>query len=270
MEHCKEVQTPMEVNVKLVKEMCAQTAEERDEMAKVPYRSAVGSLIYLVTCTRPDIAVAVSEVSKYLENPGIEHWKAVKRILRYLKGTVDYGLKYKRKGSNKILFESYCDANWGGDLDDRRSTTGFIVKMNDCLISWKTKRQSTVAKSTTEAEYMSLNHAAQSVMFFRKFANELGFRQKEPTKVYEDNQGCIILANNNMKTERSKHIDIQYHYIRELVEGQHIIIEYKSTDRMIADIMTKGLSRDKHKQFCVGMGLFSEESEESLHVEREC
>jgi hypothetical protein len=162
-------------------------------MADVPYRSAVGSLIYLVTGTRPDIAVAVGEVSKYLENPGRLHWAAVKRILRYLKGTLEMSLLVKPESTDVV---GYSDADWAGDTDTRRSTTGNIFKFGGTPICWKSKRQPTVALSTAEAEYMSLAHAAQTAIWLRRLLNDLGLVQRSATKIFEDNQGCIAMVKN--------------------------------------------------------------------------
>jgi hypothetical protein len=254
MEDCKPVATPMQAGVKLTKDMCAKSAEDIQEMKNVPYRSAVGSLIYLVTGTRPDIAVAVSEVSRFLENPGQQHWKAVKRILRYLKFTLDMSL---RCNPNSMELTGFSDADWAGDLDSRRSTTGYLFKFGDFPVCWKSKRQPTVALSTAEAEYMSLASAGQTAIWFRQLLADLGFRQDKATVIFEDNQGCIAMAKNPVSHERTKHIDIKYHFIRELVSNETIKIEYLSTEDMEADILTKSLSRDRHHMLCTRLGLVS-------------
>jgi hypothetical protein len=230
-------------------------------MADVPYQSAVGSLIYLVTGTRPDIAVAVGEVSKYLENPGRQHWAAVKRILRYLRGTIEMSLLVKPESSEVI---GYCDADWAGDIDSRRSTTGYIFKFGGSPVCWKSKRQPTVALSTAEAEYMSMTHAAQTAIWLRRWLKDLGFVQRSGTKIYEDNQGCIAMAKNPVNHERTKHIDIKYHFVRELVAAGVIKIIYLETEEMQADILTKGMARDRHVKLCLAIGL------QNLNVEVEC
>ena len=261
MTDCKPVSTPLQLGVKLSKSMCATSKKDRDDMADVPYRSAVGSLIYLVTGTRPDIAVAVGEVSKYLENPGRLHWAAVKRILRYLKGTIEMSLRLKPESTEVTGF---CDADWAGDIDTRRSTTGYIFKFGGSPICWKSKRQPTVALSTAEAEYMSLAHAAQTAIWLRRFLNDIGIVQKSATKIFEDNQGCIAMAKNPVNHERTKHIDIKYHFVRELVTSGVIEISYLETEEMEADILTKGMTRDRHVKLCCAIGL------QNLSVEGEC
>lgn len=252
MSDCKPVFTPLQPGVNLTKEMCASSEEDIQLMKDVPYRSAVGSLIYLVTATRPDIAAAVGAVSKYLENPGQEHWTAVKRIFRYLKGTMDLGLVFK---SENTLLSGYSDANWAGDLDTRRSTTGFVFKVGNCTVSWVSKRQPTVALSTAEAEYMALAHAARNAKWLRQLMMDIGLPQDAPTLIYEDNQGCIAMAKNHMIQERTKHIDIRHHFLRELVAGKVVKVLYCETDKMLADILTKGLTREKHEFFCKELGL---------------
>ena len=254
MMDCKAVATPMQSGVKLTKDMCATSVKDIQEMKNVPYRSAVGSLIYLVTGTRPDIAVAVGEVSKFLENPGPQHWKAVKRILRYLKHTLEMSLKCNPTSMKLIGFS---DADWAGDLDSRRSTTGYLFKFGDFPVCWKSKRQPTVALSTAEAEYMSLASAAQTAIWFRQLLADLGFPQEEATVIYEDNQGCIAMAKNPVSHERTKHIDIKYHFVRELVSTDVIKIEYLQTEDMEADILTKSMPRDRHQMLCERLGLVS-------------
>jgi hypothetical protein len=252
MQDCKPVSTPINSGTKLTKDMCPKTDEEISEMNLVPYRSAVGSLIYLVTGTRPDIAVAVGEVAKYSNNPGKQHWMAVKRIMRYLKETIDFGIKCDPKS---IELVGYSDADWAGDLDSRRSTTGYLFKLGNVPICWKSKRQPTVALSTAEAEYMALSMAVQTVIWIRKLLKDFCIASKEPTVIYEDNQGCIAMAKNPVNHERTKHIDIRYNFVREKVEDKTIVVKYLETTDMLADILTKGLTRDQHRKLCDEIGI---------------
>ena len=215
MKDCKPVSTPINSGTKLTKEMSPKTEEEISEMNVVPYRSAVGSLIYLVTGTRPDIAVAVGEVAKYSNNPGKQHWMAVK------KETINFGIKCDPKSIDLV---GYSDADWAGDLDTRSSTTGYLFKLGSVLICWKSKRQPTVALSTAEAEYMALSMAAQTAIWIRKLLKDFNVASKEPTVIYEDNQGCIAMAQNPVNHERTKHIDIPYNFVRERVEGYQLSI----------------------------------------------
>jgi len=236
----------------LTKAISPTSKDEELEMKQVPYRSAVGSLIYLVTGTRPDKAVATGEVAKFCENPGKQHWGAVKRILRYLKGTMDVGLLFK---PSNVSLEGYCDADWAGDLDNRRSTTGYIFMIGGVPVSWKSKRQQTVALSTAEAEYMALSDASREVTWLRRILLNFNCEQVSPTVVFDDNQGCIALAKNPVEHERTKHIDIRYHFIREMVESKVIDVQYIRSEDMLADLLTKGVNRDRHVKLCKLMNL---------------
>ena len=252
MKDCKPVSTPINSGTKLTKEMSPKTEKEISEMNLVPYRSAVGSLIYLVTGTRPDIAVAVGETAKYSNNPGKQHWMAVKRILRYLKETINFGIECNPKSIDLV---GYSDADWAGDLDTRRSTTGYLFKLGGVPICWKSKRQPTVALSTAEAEYMALSMAVQTAIWIRKLLKDFDIASKEPTVIYEDNQGCIAMAKNPVNHERTKHIDIRFNFVRERVEDKTILVKYLETTEMLADILTKGLPRDQHRKLCEEIGI---------------
>ena len=170
-------------------------------------------------------------------------------------------LLIKPKSTDVIGF---CDADWAGDIDTRRSTTGYIFKLGGSTICWKSKRQPTVALSTAEAEYMSMAHAAQTAIWLRRLLNDLGFVQRSATKIHEDNQGCIAMAKNPVNHERTKHIDIKYHFVRELVTSDVIEISYLETEEMEADILTKAMTRDRHAKLCRAIGL------QNLSVEGEC
>ena len=153
MHDIKPVKVPIPVGVKLSTEQCPKTQEEEECMSRVPYASVVGSLMYSMVCTRPDIAHAVGVLSRFMSNPGKEHWTIVKRVFRYLRGTSDYGLCYQgRPGLERMLdIRGFVDADWAGDLDQRRSTSGYVFSLFGGAVSWMSKRQSVVALSTTEA-----------------------------------------------------------------------------------------------------------------------
>ena len=238
MEDCKPVNTPMEGNQKLSKELTTKSSEEIKIMENIPYRSAVGALNYLSTCTRPDISYAVSEVARFNEDPSINHWKAVKRIFRYLKGTINYELTYIKQ--NDIKLEGFADADWAGDIDSRRSTSGYIFKMNG-IISWKSSKQSCIALSTVEAEYVSLGEAAKEAKWLIKLLNQIKVKIELPITIFEDNQGTIKLAENPVFHKRTKHIDTRIHFVRNLIENNIINVEYCPTKDMVADILTKSL-----------------------------
>ncbi|XP_019435951.1 PREDICTED: uncharacterized protein LOC109342419, partial [Lupinus angustifolius] len=207
MQNAKPVTTPLASHFKLSMALCPQTESENEEMSSVPYASAVGSLMYAMICTRPDIAQAVSVVSRYMASPGKVHWKAVKWIMRYLKGTMDIGLLYgKVKGvGSKVI--GYVDSDYAGDLDKRRSLTGYVFTLCGCTVSWKATLQSIVALSTTEAEYIAVTEAVKEAIWEKGLIEELGI-QLEETTIYCDSQSAIHLTKNPMYHERTKHIDL--------------------------------------------------------------
>lgn len=251
MEDAKMVSTPIESNTKVTKEMCSSSEAERNEMKNRPYRELIGGLIYLANATRPDIAFAANTLSRFCVNPGKMHWILAKRVLRYLKGTQHLGIKYTKDEENIV---AYTDSDWAGDTDDRKSCTGNVVILASGPISWKSKKQASVALSTMEAEYAALAEISREIMYLKRLVTHMGFIKyaSDPTIVYCDNQSAIELSKNAVFHKRSKHIDISFHYTRELVEKKLITIRYLRTDLMIADVLTKSLSKVKHNK-CVTM-----------------
>jgi transposase InsO family protein len=238
MENAKSIDTPIDASVKLVK-----ATEESDNVDQVLYQSAVGSLLYLSIGTRPDITYAVSSVGRFCAKPTKQHWMAVKRIMRYLKGTLNFGLLYKKSGLKDCI--GYSDSDWAGDIDDRRSTSGYLFLISGTAISWRSKKQTCVALSTAEAEYMALASAAQEAIWLRQLVTDLRNEPTEPTLILEDNQAAICIAKDPQFHGRAKHIDIKYHFIREQVNNGTVELRYCRTDDMTADMLTKGLSRDQ-------------------------
>ena len=240
MNDCKPVSTPADPSSHLVK-----AAEDEETVDQPLYQSLVGSLMYLATCTRPDIAYAVGVLARFSSKPNRSHWTAAKRVLRYLKGTSNLGIVFKRDSPDIPV--AFTDADWAGDVGDRKSTSGYLFCISGGPVSWRSKKQSTVALSTAEAEYVALSSAAQECVWMRRLNSELGNSQGEPTTIMEDNQSCIAMAKSPQQHGRSKHIDIKHHFVRELVENETIKLKYCPTKEMIADILTKGLNRE---QFC--------------------
>ena len=253
MEWCATVATPSDPAVHLVKEKKDFVDTPENEADRQRYQSAVGSLMYAMLGTRPDIAYAVGIVSQHCTNPNGHHWTAVKRIFRYLAGTRGLGILYG--GGAKS--EGFCDSDWGGSAD-RRSTSGYIFVLNGGAISWASRKQPTVALSSTEAEYIALTQAVKEVLWLRTLFSEIGAPQhaREIAQISSDNQGAIALAKNPGFHARSKHIDIQYHFIRQHTDPDTgtITLEYCPTDEMTADILTKGLARARHEKHTAGMG----------------
>ena len=256
------VATPADPNIRLTRDMCPSTEEERRAVSKLPYRELVGSLMYAASGTRPDIAVAVMALCKYLGDPGAQHWTAAVRVLRYLAGTPDLGLTYCGAGDIKPIayfarghpvtqsapasqplppLFGFSDSDYAGDPDKRRSVSAYVFQLAGAAISWKCRMQPTVALSSCEAEYMALAMAAQETIWLRTLLSELGFEQLFPTVIAEDNRGAIAIANNTLVHDRSKHIDIKHHFIRDTVERRQVVLQPVSTKLMVADILTKPL-----------------------------
>jgi transposase InsO family protein len=242
MSTCKPVITPIDPNVHLVKSPDPLPPEQVETMRNIPYLSAVGSLMYLAQGTRPDIAYAVGVLSQFMKNPGPPHWKAVQRVFRYLKGTMDYKLTFGPSTSGTQLLTGFSDADFGGNLDTRRSTSGYIFYIGSGPVSWSSKLQPTVALSTGEAEYTATVHSGKEAVWLRTFLTELGYNMSGPTLINVDNQSALAVAENPEHHSRMKHLDIQYHWIREKVAHKQIVLNYIPTNQNVADIFTKGLN----------------------------
>ncbi|GBN20414.1 Retrovirus-related Pol polyprotein from transposon TNT 1-94 [Araneus ventricosus] len=209
----KTVKTPLDVSVKLTKEMCPKTEAEEAEMSLYPYRSLIGSLMYLAICTRNDIRHTISYLNQFNKNPGMPHWTAAKRVLKYLKGTKNRGLTFR---PTKRPLVGYADADWASDFTDRKSYSGCVLKFADGAISWESKKQHCVAPSSTEAEYIAMSECAKEIVYLCRFLNELYESVDEtPTVVFSDSQAAQKLVQKTMFHSRTKHIDIRCHYIRE-------------------------------------------------------
>jgi hypothetical protein len=248
MENCKAVSTPVVAGEHLTPSTDEKGVNEHE------YRVAIGSIMHAMLCTRPDLAYAISAVSRYSNRPGHKHWIAVKRILRYIQMTKYYKLSYG--GQEATGLEGYSDADWGGELNTRRSTSGTVFLLNGGAISWASKSQRTVATSTTEAEYMALTQTTKEAIWIQRLLSEIG-HATAAIKVQVDSQGCMALTKNPEHHQRTKHIDIQYHFNREAVQDGKVTLEYCPTGSMVADAMTKGLSKGKHETFTRAMGLIA-------------
>ena len=238
MQDCKPVVTPVSIGSTLNK------ATDDDECVdQKKYQSAIGSLMYLSVCTRPDIAYSVDSLARFTSKPTKEHWTALKRLLRYLKGTLQHGILYTKDGSSSCV--GYTDADWAGDVDDRKSTSGYVFLLSGGAISWKSQKQRCVALSTAEAEYVAMASAAQESVWLRQLIAELTNTSTDsPTLIFEDNQSAIAMTKNPQFHGRAKHIDIKHHFIRQLVAQGTIVLEYCPTVEMAADMLTKGLGRE--------------------------
>lgn len=245
---CKPISTPMEPNLKL----CAYNGKDLKDTKM--YRQIVGSLIYL-TISRPDIAFAVGVVSRFMQKPRKTHLEAVKRILRYVKGTIDWGLFYKNGVQSKV--SGYCDADYAGDHDTRRSTTGYVFNLGSGAISWCSKRQPTVSLSTTEAEYRAGAMAAQECAWLTQLMKDLNQPTEDGVPLHCDNISAVRLAENPVFHARTKHVEVHYHFLREKVLKGDIDMKAVRTEDQVADIFTKSLSATKIYEFRESLGMES-------------
>lgn len=244
------VSTPAEAGKKLEPE------GEACKAGTTAYQALVGCLMWTSLCTRPDITYAVAALSRFNASPTEAHWKAGKRVLRYLKGTKALGLELGGPKSSLNL-EGWIDADYGGDLEKRRSTTGYAMSFCGGIVSWSSRLQKTIATSTTEAEYMALTEGAKEVAWLRAMARDLGVRLDGPVQLWGDNQSALKLAENPGFYRRTKHIDIQWHFIRQEVAEGRVRLDYIATANQRADILTKGLARPAHERLADALGVRS-------------
>ncbi|RVW62757.1 Retrovirus-related Pol polyprotein from transposon RE1 [Vitis vinifera] len=244
---CKPVDTPMDPNVKLV----PGQGEPLGDPGR--YRRLVGKLNYL-TITRPDISFPVSVVSQFLQSPCDSHWDAVIRILRYIKSTPGQGVLYENRGHTQVV--GYTDADWAGSPTDRRSTSGYCVFIGGNLISWKSKKQDVVARSSAEAEYRAMALATCELIWLRHLLQELRFGKDEQMKLICDNQAALHIASNPVFHERTKHIEIDCHFIREKIASGCIATSFVNSNDQLADIFTKSLRGPRIKYICNKLGAY--------------
>ncbi|KAK1558179.1 hypothetical protein QYE76_027154, partial [Lolium multiflorum] len=265
MDESKKGFLPMLPGKVLSKTQGPATAEERERMSQIPYASAVGSIMYAMLCTRPDIAHAVSLTSRYQSDPGMEHWTAVKNILKYLKRTKDMFLCYG--GDQELVVTSYTDASWNTDPDDSKSQSGYVFILNGAAVSWCSSKQCTVAKSSTESEYIAASEASSEAVWMKRFIVELGVVPSalDPFVIYCDNMGAIANAQEPRSHKRLKHIKLRYHSIREYIEDGEVKICKVHTDLNVADPLTKALPRAKHDQHQNAMGVRNHQGRWSPH-----
>jgi hypothetical protein len=224
--------------------MSPQTESEKREMGDKPYRSILGSVMWGQLATRPDLAFAVSLLARFQSNPGINHWSALLHVIGYIKNTIDYGLTYSREYD--ITPTAYADADYGGCIDTRRSTSGYVFTMAGGAVTWSSKRQATVALSTVEAEYVAMSRCAQQMNWMHSWLDEVDVKYSLPGVIKGDNRGAIALTKNTKDHGKVKHIDIRHHYIRDLVKSGKISIEQVPSSENLADLFTKPLPRDQH------------------------
>ncbi|KPJ19636.1 Retrovirus-related Pol polyprotein from transposon TNT 1-94 [Papilio machaon] len=222
----------------------------------LPYREAVGSLIHLATVSRPDIAYAVSVVSQFLHNYNESHWNAVKKIFKYLKGTIEFGLCYQSKPQSTELI-GYSDADYANDIETRRSMTGYVFIKNGAAVTWSSQRQQSVALSTTEAEFMAACAATKEIMWLKQLLCDIGQYKQVSVCLNIDNQSAINVIKNSEFHKRCKHIDIKYNFIKEKYQQNVISLNYVNSVEQFADIFTKSLPRERFKLLRSNIGMLS-------------
>lgn len=246
MFECDPVRIPCDPNTKLTKDMAPTNVEKVEEMKKIPYQEVVGSVSYLAQCTRPDILFSVTYVSQFNQNHGLAHWTAVKRILRYLKGTLNAKLTYTKQ-QKFVDLQGHTDADWASSFCNSKSCTGYAFMWQNAAISWACKKQPTVALSTTEAELMSLSAATQEALWINHLKDEI-LSDKQPTiELFCDNKGAVDLT--GTYSARVKHMDMRHYFIRDCIQNKQIKVTKIKTDFMIADNLTKAVPIQKHN-FC--------------------
>jgi Reverse transcriptase (RNA-dependent DNA polymerase)/gag-polypeptide of LTR copia-type/Integrase core domain/GAG-pre-integrase domain len=249
MTDCKPVTAPMDLSSTVHQLVKAPEGHQTPQDETRDYQSIIGGIMFAMLCTRPDIAFAVTTLSQFASNPMPAHAQALKRVLRYLKGTINHSITYIGTGSvdSQPPLIGYSDADWA-QSHDRRSVTGYAFLLCGGAISWQSKKQQTVALSTVEAEYMATTHAAKEAIWWRSVLGGLGYDVSIPTTLWSDSQGSISLAGNPEHHARTKHIDIQYHFIRQHLAEKTISLRFIGTEDMAADCLTKALERVRHEK----------------------
>ena len=248
MADCKPVSTPLSTSEKL--SLHEGTLLGENDTTK--YRSIVGALQYL-TLTRPDISFAVNKVCQFLHASTTVHWEAVKRILRYVKQCTGLGLRIHRSVST--LISAFSDADWASCIDDRKSTGGFVVFLGSNLVSWSARKQPTVSRSSTEAEYKAIANATTEIMWIQTLLYEIGVKTPRAAKLWCDNLGATYLSSNPVFHARTKHIEVDYHFVREQVKHKLLEIDFVSSKDQVADGFTKALPVRLIENFKVNLNL---------------
>lgn len=255
MGNCSPSVAPIVKGDKFSLSQCPRNNLEKELMVNIPYAYVVGSLMYAQVCTRPDIAFAVGMLGRYQSNPGMDHWKAAKKVLRYLQGTKNFMLTYKRSDHLEVV--GYSDSDFNGCVDYCKSTSGYVFMMAGGAIFWRSVKQTLVATSTMEAEFVSCFEATQHGLWLKSFTEELKIVDSiaRPIKIYCDNAAAVFLAKNNKSGSRSKHIDVKFMAIREHVKNKKVVIKDINTESMIVDPLTNGMPPIKFKEHVTDMGL---------------
>ena len=255
MHMCNPTPAPIVKGEKFGNFQCPNNQYEIDQMKSVPYTSAIGSIMYAQICTRPDLAFTTGMLGRYQVNPGKEHWKAVKKTFRYLQGTKDLMLTYRKTDALEIV--GYSDADWAGCVDIKKSTSGYVFTLAGGAISWKSSKQTVVASSTMHAEFVACYEATGQAIWLKKFIPGLKVVDsiERPLKLYCDNEPAVFYSYNNKSSGAAKHINIKFYVVKEKIQDHTIKIEHIRTEKMLADPLTKGLPPNVFREHVAGMGL---------------
>ncbi len=257
MNDCKPSSVPFLKDLKLVLRENESGAGSKEMVDQKIYQSALGCLMYIMLSTRPDLAYAISVLSQFSKDPSMFHWKAMMQVFRYLNATKEIGLTYNKK--EKQVF-SYCDADFASNLIDRRSFSGYFVSVSGAAITWSCRKQNTVARSTAEAEYISVSNACAEVIWTQQLLKELGISLSLPTKIFCDNKPAIAISKNPELHQKTKHIDISHHFIREKIENGLIEVIYIPSTENGADLLTKAVNATQQTMCLSKLGLMIREA----------
>ena len=250
MDNCIGSDLPATASVKL-----SNDGESDPLPNNTTYRKLVGSLMYLSTRTRPDIAYITFKLAQFVEKPLYSHWKALMRVLKYLKSTQTFGIIYSKTQIKNLLF-SYSDSDFAGDISDRKSTTGSVILLNSGSIVWTSHRQKCVATSTTEAEYIACSVCIKDTIWVNRFLNEIGIKQAKSPVVLCDNQPAVRMIHSNEILRRTRHIEVSLYFVREKVKNKEVNVEHIGSPNQVADILTKPLPLQTFLKHRTTLGIY--------------
>ncbi|KAK5776596.1 hypothetical protein PVK06_044556 [Gossypium arboreum] len=257
MTNCKTVRTPVAQGEKLTSSGNQERVDEKE------YRSLVGCLLYL-TATRPNIMFGVSLLSRFMHCYDVVHYKAAKRILRYVKGTLSYGVKFEKEKELKLT--GYSDSDWAGSIDDMKSTFGYFFTLSSRVFCWSSKKQQTVALSTAEAEYIAAAAAVNQAIWLRKLLCDLNEEQIESNEIRIDNQSAVAIAKNPVFHGKTKHFKIKFHFVREAEQSKEVSLVHCSSETQLADILTRPLSATRFEALRSKIGVCCIQSKEECRA----
>ncbi|XP_031258987.1 secreted RxLR effector protein 161-like [Pistacia vera] len=240
---CKPVSTPLANHFMLSKSQCPKTEAEMIKMNDVPYASVIGSIMYAMISTRHDLSFAISMLSRFMSNPGSEHWTALKWVLRYLNSSLSVGLKYSKR-TTMLDLVGFVDSNFAGDKDTRKSTTAYYFTLGGNCISWKSQLQPIVALSSTEAEYIAIADVFKEAVWLQGMLSEANLSDGKVI-IYSDSQSAIHLSKNPVYHERTKHVDVRFHFVRDLVAQGVVELKKVANEENPTDMGTKVITPAK-------------------------